>query len=59
MAGRSASCYGTSGLGKGGIIFTGINISDSFIYYYYCEIKGMGLTSRLQLMLQCQPCGKE
>lgn len=40
MAGRSASCYGTSGRGKGDVVFTNLNISD---YEYYCKFqKGDG-----------------
>lgn len=31
MAGRSASCYGTLGRGKGDVFFTDLNISD---YYF-------------------------
>lgn len=38
MAGRSASCYGTSGRGKGDIVFTDLNISDYYYYYYYGKI---------------------
>lgn len=34
MAGRSASCYGTSGRRKGDVVFTDLNISD-----YYFKIK--------------------
>lgn len=58
MAGRSASCYGTSDRGKDDV-FTDLNIYD---YYFYCKIKRgrvIYFSFKLQVMLQCQQCGKQ
>lgn len=55
MADSSASCYCTSGRGKGDVIFTDINISD---YYKLKKGRGYSASFNLQVMLPCQPCSK-